>query len=125
MKFEWETLDDTTKRARVIGGWVLRSKDTDDCNSHYTVESMVFISDPAHLWNTEEEDSVDFLPVEELDLNYPARAVNCLRAESIETVGQLITHSERDLLKIPNLGRKSIEDIKQALSKINLSLRNR
>lgn len=50
IKFEWEILDSECRRAKVIGGWVLRSRDVDDCNTHYTVESMVFISDPTHQW---------------------------------------------------------------------------
>lgn len=50
MKFEWERLDDECDRARVFGGWVLRSQDVDDCNSEYTVQSMVFIPDEKHEW---------------------------------------------------------------------------
>lgn len=50
IKFEWETLDAQCQRVKVIGGWVLRSHDVDDCNSEYTVESMVFIPDPEHRW---------------------------------------------------------------------------
>jgi hypothetical protein len=51
MKFQWEKLNSTTERAKVIGGWVLRSRDVDDCNTQYTVESMVFIPDPEHKWS--------------------------------------------------------------------------
>ncbi len=50
MKFEWEKLDMECQRAKVIGGWILRSRDINDCNTEYTVESMVFIPDPAYKW---------------------------------------------------------------------------
>jgi hypothetical protein len=53
IEFEWEYLDDDCQRVKVIGGWVLRYRDIDDCNSEYTVASMVFISDPEHLWKVE------------------------------------------------------------------------
>lgn len=48
--FIWEKIDDQCDRVEVIGGWVLRSKDIDDCNTHYTVLAMVFIPDPGHDW---------------------------------------------------------------------------
>lgn len=50
MKFEWQRLDTETQRAKVFGGWIVRSHDVDDCNNHYTVESMVFVPDPEHKW---------------------------------------------------------------------------
>lgn len=50
MKFQWEKLDEECERAKVFGGWILRSRDVNDCNTEYTVESMVFIPDPEHKW---------------------------------------------------------------------------
>lgn len=50
IKFEWERLDNECQRAKVIGGWIVRSRDVDDCNTQYTVESMVFVSDVKHEW---------------------------------------------------------------------------
>ena len=43
MKFEWEELTDTTWRAKVIGGWIVR---TTSCSGI----AMVFIPDPKHSW---------------------------------------------------------------------------
>jgi DNA-directed RNA polymerase subunit alpha len=49
------------------------------------------------------------------DLELTVRSHNCLTAENIKTVGQLVTKTENDLLKTPNLGRKSLKEIKEEL----------
>jgi hypothetical protein len=54
---------------------------------------------------------------------FTVRAYNCLRAEGIETIGDLLKYSERDLCRIPNMGRKSIKDIKEVLASMNLLLK--
>ena len=60
--------------------------------------------------------------IEELELT--VRSENCLRAEHILTIGQLVTKTENDLATIPNLGSKSRKDIKEALfNKFKLTLR--
>lgn len=56
--------------------------------------------------------------VDELDL--PVRATNCLKSENIYHVGDLIRKSEQDIRLIPNLGRKSLGDIKEAMEKQGL-----
>lgn len=58
-------------------------------------------------------------PIDGLDLTIRSR--NCLLAEGIKTIGQLITWSEGALIKTPNLGRKSLHEIKDALAKLGLS----
>jgi DNA-directed RNA polymerase subunit alpha len=60
------------------------------------------------------------MTVEELDLS--VRAQNCLESESIQTVRDLITKSETELLAVRNLGKTSLQDIKTKLSKLGLSL---
>lgn len=50
------------------------------------------------------------------DLNLTIRAERCLMAEEIETIEQLVLCRESDLLKTPNLGRKSLTEIKEALA---------
>ena len=55
----------------------------------------------------------------------PFRAINCLKMEGVKTVGQLLSWCEHQLLKIPNLGRKSLAHIKTTLSLANLSLGER
>jgi DNA-directed RNA polymerase alpha subunit len=49
------------------------------------------------------------------DLELTIRSHNCLNAENIKTIGQLVTKTENDLLKTPNLGRKSLKEIKEEL----------
>jgi len=59
-------------------------------------------------------------PVDDLELT--PRSSNCLKAQSIHYIGDLIQYTENDLLRTPNLGRKSLNEIKQVLAEHNLSL---
>jgi len=56
------------------------------------------------------------------DLELTVRAANCLKAENIYYIGDLVQRSENDLLKTPNLGKKSLMEIKSVLSQRGLSL---
>ena len=58
--------------------------------------------------------------IEELEVT--VRSTNCLKAESIFLIGDLIQRSEFDLLKTPNLGKKSLNEIKDVLASKGLSL---
>ena len=58
--------------------------------------------------------------VDELELT--VRSANCLKAEGIERVGDLIQRTETDLLRTPNLGKKSLTEIKSVLAEQGLSL---
>ena len=59
-------------------------------------------------------------PVDDLELT--VRSANCLKAENIYYIGDLIQRSETELLKTPNLGRKSLNEIKEVLASRGLSL---
>lgn len=59
-------------------------------------------------------------PIEDLELT--VRSTNCLKAENIYFVGDLIQRSENELLKTPNLGKKSLTEIKNVLASHSLSL---
>ncbi|MEO8400616.1 MAG: DNA-directed RNA polymerase subunit alpha [Gammaproteobacteria bacterium] len=59
-------------------------------------------------------------PVDDLELT--VRSANCLKAESIYFIGDLIQRTETDLLKTPNLGKKSLTEIKNVLASHGLSL---
>jgi DNA-directed RNA polymerase subunit alpha len=67
-----------------------------------------------------EVDPILLRPVDELELT--VRSANCLKAESIYYIGDLIQKTESDLLRTPNLGKKSLTEIKQVLASQGLSL---
>lgn len=71
----------------------------------------------------EKEDEVDPIlirPVDDLELT--VRSANCLKAENIYYIGDLIQRTEVELLKTPNLGRKSLTEIKDVLASRGLAL---
>ena len=59
-------------------------------------------------------------PVDDLELT--VRSANCLKAESIYYIGDLVQHTETELLKTPNLGKKSLTEIKDVLAQRDLTL---
>ena len=59
-------------------------------------------------------------PVDELELT--VRSANCLKVEKIYYIGDLVTRKDSALLKTPNLGRKSLNEIKDILAARGLSL---
>lgn len=129
MKFEWECIFEfihdekpiikVTNRAKVFGGWIVHdyfwAKDNFDT-------SMIFIPDPKHEWSLIDEEEHNNKSVDELVLT--VRAINCLKSARIETIGQLINMSSRDLMKIPNFGHTSLRDLKEAVAKLGLSLKD-
>jgi DNA-directed RNA polymerase subunit alpha len=60
-------------------------------------------------------------PIEELELG--VRSYNCLKRVGIETIGDLTSKSENELVAIPNFGRKSIEEVRSALAAHGLMLK--
>lgn len=65
-------------------------------------------------------DPVLMRPIDDLELT--VRSANCLKAESISYIGDLIQRTENELLKTPNLGRKSLNEIKEVLAAHGLTL---
>jgi DNA-directed RNA polymerase subunit alpha len=97
-------------------------------------ESLLVFADEERLAGDQdqgEEDVTDFLRstrsdyddmlIEELELG--VRSYNCLKREGVETVGDLVTKSEAELLNIPNFGKKSIEEVRERLAERGLKLR--
>jgi len=68
----------------------------------------------------EEIDPILMRPVDDLELT--VRSANCLKAENIYYIGDLIQRTEVELLKTPNLGKKSLTEIKDVLASRGLSL---
>jgi len=58
-----------------------------------------------------------------VDLDLSVRSFNCLMRANIKTVGDLISKSEEDMMKVRNLGRKSLKEVKEKLEQMSLSLR--
>ena len=61
------------------------------------------------------------VPIE--DLNLTQRSYNCLKREGIHTIGELVAHTEQDLLDIRNFGMKSIDEVKEKLQALGLALK--
>ena len=69
---------------------------------------------------SQEIDPILLRPIDDLELT--VRSANCLKAESILYIGDLVQRTEVDLLKTPNLGKKSLTEIKDVLAQHDLSL---
>ena len=73
--------------------------------------------------NEEEENQIDpalLRPVDELELT--VRSANCLKAEQVMYIGDLVQKTEVELLRTPNLGKKSLTEIKEILESNGLTL---
>lgn len=90
---------------------------------HYQLNAFVDLKHKEIAAPEEEENEFDpiFLqPVDDLELT--VRSANCLKAEQIYYIGDLVQRAEPHLLKTPNLGKKSLQEIKDVLAQRGLSL---
>ena len=62
------------------------------------------------------------MTIEELELS--VRSFNCLKRAAINTVEELTMKSEEDMMKVRNLGKKSLDEVKHKLEELGLSLRD-
>ncbi|QKY70967.1 DNA-directed RNA polymerase subunit alpha [Lentibacillus sp. CBA3610] len=70
----------------------------------------------------DQKEKVMEMTIEELDLS--VRSYNCLKRAGINTVQELSNKSEEDMMKVRNLGRKSLEEVKEKLADLGLGLRD-
>ena len=77
-------------------------------------------AEPAVAAPNRQIDSVLLRPVDDLELT--VRSANCLKAENINYIGDLVQRTEVELLKTPNLGKKSLTEIKGVLQARDLTL---
>jgi DNA-directed RNA polymerase subunit alpha len=56
-----------------------------------------------------------------IDMNLSVRALNCLKAADVETLGDLVQYNKTDLLKFRNFGKKSLSELDDLLESLNLS----
>lgn len=91
----------------------------------------LFVNLTAHLNDLEimvekeedEKEKVLEMTIEELDLS--VRSYNCLKRAGINTVQELIQKTEEDMMKVRNLGKKSLEEVNNKLAALNLSLKTK
>ncbi len=89
-------------------------------------EQLRVFGDFSHVVEAEEDTAVDgfepilLRPIDDLELT--VRSANCLKAESIYYIGDLVQKTEVELLKTPNLGKKSLTEIKDVLGARGLAL---
>ena len=69
----------------------------------------------------QQQDKVLEMTIEELDLS--VRAYNCLKRAGINTVAELVQRNQEDMMKVRNLGKKSLEEVEQKLAALGLALR--
>ena len=73
--------------------------------------------------DTESDDRILDRTIEELDLS--VRSYNCLKRAGINTVYDLTEKSEAEMMKVRNLGRKSLEEVKLKLIDLGLGLKDK
>ncbi len=71
---------------------------------------------------TPENDTAKVLELTIEDLDLSVRSYNCLKRANINTVADLTEKTEEDMMKVRNLGRKSLEEVKKKLQELNLAL---
>jgi DNA-directed RNA polymerase subunit alpha len=86
---------------------------------------FVNFDEPEAAGRAEEEDDLEFNPlllkkVDELELS--VRSANCLKNDNIVYIGDLIQKTEAEMLRTPNFGRKSLNEIKEVLTAMGLHL---
>jgi len=89
------------------------------------LQVFVNFDEPEVAGRAEEEDDLEFNPlllkkVDELELS--VRSANCLKNDNIVYIGDLIQKTEAEMLRTPNFGRKSLNEIKELLSTMGLHL---
>jgi len=96
------------------------------------VDRLMIFTDPERTRSSEEYEleaaaqpvaggGMNDMLIEELELG--VRSYNCLKREGIQTVGDLISKTEAELLNIPNFGKKSIDEVKEKITGRGLTLR--
>jgi DNA-directed RNA polymerase subunit alpha len=97
------------------------AKIVNDHMSLFMEQASEFAQTPVFASSASERDKALDSPIEDLELS--VRSYNCLKREGVNTVQQLVDISEQDLMKIRNFGAKSIEEVKEKLVQLGLSLK--
>jgi DNA-directed RNA polymerase subunit alpha len=88
-------------------------------------DEKITIEDSADMENEEFDEEVlhmrQLLKTRLMDMNLSVRALNCLKAADVETLGDLVQFNKNDLLKFRNFGKKSLTELDDLLEGLNLS----
>ncbi len=88
-------------------------------------DEKITIDDSANMENEEFDEEVlrmrQLLKTKLVDMNLSVRALNCLKAADVETLGDLVQYNKNDLLKFRNFGKKSLTELDELLAGLNLS----
>jgi DNA-directed RNA polymerase subunit alpha len=88
-------------------------------------DDKITLDDAADLDNEEFDEEVlhmrQQLKTKLVDMNLSVRALNCLKAAEVETLGELVQLNKSDLLKFRNFGKKSLNELDDLLESLNLS----
>ena len=107
-------VDAVCQSANIINQHMMAFLSLDESNEEVEVTSIFAPEGPSK--NTELEKQIE-------DLDPSVRSYNCLKRAGIHSVRQLVEYSENDLLNIRNFGAKSIEEVKDKLQSMDLSLK--
>ncbi len=91
---------------------------------HLFVDLVEHMNEIKVLVSTEEEKPVKVMEMSIEDMDLSVRSYNCLKRANINTIEDLTKKSKEDMLKVRNLGMKSLEEVINKLSAMGLSLRN-
>ena len=88
-------------------------------------DKKITFEDQAYAENEELDEEVlhmrQLLKTKLVDMNLSVRALNCLKAADVETLGDLVQFNKNDLLKFRNFGKKSLSELDDLLESLNLS----
>ena len=88
-------------------------------------DEKITVEDQAYAENEELDEEVlhmrQLLKTKLVDMNLSVRALNCLKAADVETLGELVQFNKNDLLKFRNFGKKSLTELDDLLESLNLS----
>ena len=129
MNFNVEIIQAITKERTKLNGPTITAKEAVSFSAKILIEHLKLFVDLS-----DKTDSVEIMvekgdsgkeknlekTIEELDLS--VRSFNCLKRAQINTVEDLISKTEEEMMKVRNLGRKSLEEVEHKLAQLGLSL---
>ncbi|MBR5914717.1 MAG: DNA-directed RNA polymerase subunit alpha [Selenomonadaceae bacterium] len=96
---------------------------SDEIDEDYEDEQPQQVASTVEVQPASEDKSTKILDMTIEDLDLSVRSFNCLKRAGIDFVGDLVNKSEDDMMKVRNLGRKSLDEVKKKLEDIGLSLK--